>query len=271
MFRQESSMPGRSVAARVLPGALLALASAIAGVLPQDAVAAAPAIEPLKLDDFDTAGIRHLAQDQRIAVATYRIGVVTRGSARVRLSEDTLHGIAERAYGDLVRRLRATGREVVPASELRELPAYKAVSTTRHRMHRATLAEGGELELVAGEEHDLMLTQLDAAIASGDSHAEDNGRALGDVSTAINAVVLVPTVVIEAGEQGMSIAAALTSLAVYHATGRNDEQAGQAVLRAPAPLAASAATRKLDEDLFDDVAAAVNAAFVEAATKLRPN
>ncbi len=267
MSRHASRQSATPAAGRRLLGALLLLALTPGAAC----VAADRAIEPLKLEAFDAAGIRHLAQDARIAVATYRVGVVTAGGARVGLSEDTLHGIAERAYGDLVRRLRATRREVVPAGELRELPAYKRVSISRHRMHRTQLADGRMLSLVAGEDHDLILTRLDTAGGSGDAAAEENGHALGAVSAAINAVVLVPTVVIEIGAQGSSFASQLTSLAVYHATGRSDEELGQAVLRAAVPIHPGAAARRLDEDTFDEATAAANQAFAEAAATLHPN
>jgi hypothetical protein len=250
-----------------LLGALLTLALAPGAA----SVAADLKIEPLQLEAFDTAGIRHLAQDRRMAVATYRIGIVTQGGARTGFSEDTLHDIADRAYGDLVRRLRATRREVVPAAELRELPAYKGVSITRHRMHRVPLGDGRELALVAGMDHDLILTQLDTASGSGDAAAEGNGHALAAVSAAINAVVLVPTVVIEIDAQGLAFAPHLTSLAVYHSTSRDDEELGQAVLRARGPIAPGASARKLDEDAFDEATAAANQAFAEAAATLHPN
>jgi len=109
------------------------------------------------------------------------------------VDDATLQAITDKAYADFLAQLAASGREVVPASELAEFNAQMEVAATPYRK------ESGPASAVAFAPTGMPLwwTQWDAPWTDKGAFSQHNYRSLAPLSVKTNAIVVAPMIVVD--------------------------------------------------------------------------
>lgn len=205
-------MISRRDAVRFTLGGLTGLAAGGGISLP----AAAQAMKPLSalgVGNFNKAGDKVFSRSARIAVPSYRFGVVVRsgisatgssGSTRVEASADlvgidaaAMQQIAHQAFSDFIERLRATGRTVLGWNEITGSPAFAKLESTPAPFMKKPFADGRTVAMVSPPYLPLLNLHLHAPITDKSPFSLGNLRAINGLSADLKCLVLIPTIVLD--------------------------------------------------------------------------
>lgn len=244
----------------------IAASAAAAGALSSKAFAATPSSltpETLAWSNFDGKAIRHLNKAAKIAIPTYRFGIVVRSGISatavnvtstasvdlVGVSLEMARAIADRAMEDFMSVAAASGRPVAGMDEIKASAGYAALKKTNVPWGKSPFADARLAVFVSPNNYDLFFTHFDSPMTDQSPFALDNWRALNRLSMDFNAVILLPTVVVDFAQlsgsghtavgigastsvtPGMYVIDMLTSLSAYHAKIAIAGELGKATLQ----------------------------------------
>lgn len=173
-------------------------------------------LDQLGLDDIDAKAISHLKSADRIAVPGYRLGIVAQSGIKamgssgsvsaetsVRLtgvSLEMMRNIADQAYADFMTQAAATGRPLVPMSEITACKGYSLLKTTAVPFNKRPFADARQVAMVSPHDQPLIFTHFDSPLTDRSPMDLGNWRAINQMSVDLKAVVLLPTVVFDFAE-----------------------------------------------------------------------
>ena len=188
-------------------GALLGLpgtAAAAQGMVP---------LQSLSAGNFHQSMAKILARTSRIAMPSYRFGVVMRsgiaatgnsGSVTVEATADLvgvdlamLQRIAHSAFSDFVERIRATGRTVLGWNEISATPGFAKLERTPVPFLKKPFADARSVALVSPEYLPLISLHSDAPLSDKSPFQLGNWRALNAISAELKCLVMIPTIVFD--------------------------------------------------------------------------
>ena len=239
-------------------------------LLPSAARAAPPSVGPdmLAWANFDGKAVSHLKREARIAIPTYRLGIVVRSgisatSPNVRaesavdlvgVSLPMARSIADRAMADLLAVAQASGRPIATDAEIRASAGYAQLRKAPVPWGKSPFADARHAVFVAPEGRDLFFTHFDAPMSDQSPLSLGNWRAINKISVDLKAVVLLPTVVIDFAQlsgsghsgigggvntsvrPGLYVVDVLTYLSAYHAKIPIAGDLGRANLKRRVPI-----------------------------------
>jgi hypothetical protein len=163
--------------------------------------------------NFNTSMAKVLTRSDRIAVPSYRFGVVMRsgigatgnsGSVRVEASADlvgvdlpVLREVAHRGFSDFIERLRATGRTVIGWEEITASKGFAKFEQTPVPFLKKPFADARTVALVSPEYLPLVSIHTDTPLSDQSPLSLGNWRALNSISAELKCVVMIPTVVLD--------------------------------------------------------------------------
>ncbi len=224
-------------------------------------------LDALSWSNFDGRAVRHLARADRIAIPTYRFGLVVRSgisatatNVNVQTSVDLVgvslemaRAIADRAMANFMQVAAATGRPIVPMEEIRASQGYAQLRQAPIPWGKSPFADARHAVFVAPNGHDLFFTHFEAPMTDQSPVSLGNWRALNRISVDTRAVIVMPTVVIDFAQlsgsghrvyggastsvqPGLYVVDVLTYLSVYHARIAIAGDLGRASLQRRAPI-----------------------------------
>jgi hypothetical protein len=238
----------------VLQGSLGVMGAALVG-----GIGAGPAMAAQKMigvgalapQNFNTAMAKVLARTSRIAIPSYRFGVVLRsgisatgdaGNVQMEAAADLvgvdvamLRAIADRMFRDFVAQLSATGRTVIAGDELMAAKAMQKFTVTQDPFVKKPFADARTIAVVTPEYQPLINMHIDAPLSDQGPGSLGNWRAANALSVETKAVVMLPRVVFDFAaltgsghkvyggsasvgiQPGMYLVPVLTSFGFYHA------------------------------------------------------
>lgn len=154
---------------------------------------------------------------ERIAVPTYRLGIVTRSGRRavsgggikttveasadlVGVTDEEVRAIADRALADFIEQLKATGRSVVPMSEIQAASGYAKIEPTPVPFIKKPFGDARTIYMTSPNGFPLISTHADSPVSDQSPLSLGNWRAINQLSVDLNAVILIPTVIIDFAE-----------------------------------------------------------------------
>ncbi len=162
---------------------------------------------------LNPAGIKVLANAARIAVPSYRFGVVMRsgisatgasGSVTMEASADLvgmdlagLRAIADGAYADFLAQLGATGRTIIPFAEIAASRGYAKLEPTPVPFVKKPFADARSVVMVSPNALPLVSQHSDAPISDKSPMSLGNWRAINQMCVDLDCVVMIPSVVID--------------------------------------------------------------------------
>lgn len=178
------------------------------------------AANALSWADFDRRAVSGiLNQADAVAIPSYRLGFVVRNGINAittggRASSQTdvelggldlafARSIADEAMADFVTQVRATGRRIVSAEEVKASPAYRDLRLATMPWTGRLPTDARTFAYVAPNNHDLFFINLDAPNDQG-AFGLTNPRAFNKICTALGAICATPTLVIDFAELARS-------------------------------------------------------------------
>ncbi|HMO69908.1 MAG TPA: hypothetical protein PKE25_14880 [Novosphingobium sp.] len=168
------------------------------------------AIPPAALNP---AGIKVLANAERIAVPSYRYGVVMRsgisatgssGAVTMEASADLvgltleqMRACADAAMADFMERLAATGRTIVPAAEMAASAGFQRLTTTPLPFVKKPFADARTVVMVSPNGLPLVNQHSDAPISDQSPLSLGNWRAINQLCVDLKCVVMIPSLVMD--------------------------------------------------------------------------
>jgi hypothetical protein len=163
--------------------------------------------------NFDTANAKALARADRIAIPTYRFGMVLRsgigatgnsGAVSMDLVADLvgmdvamMRGIAHQMFSDFVMQLRATGRTLIGWNEIEGSAAAKKFTVSRDPFVKKPFADARTIAVVTPEYLPLVNGHYDAPLSDQGFMALGNLRAINALSAELKALVIIPRIVFD--------------------------------------------------------------------------
>ncbi|MBP6251426.1 MAG: hypothetical protein KA387_01655 [Rubrivivax sp.] len=265
-----SRLPART--AHALAALTLSLACGAAFAQAPEGAASAPsaADEPAVESLLDPSALKILASAPRVVVAGFRVAFVTRNAASAHsrsafsnlghsagggmrtvtqaavarvdvalqnVDDARMQAIVERAYADFMAALQATGRPVVPLTEMQASAGWQQLEFTPTDKPYVTSPTGTQkhYRFAAPQALPLWFGHFDAPLGDRAPFSLGNWRALNQLSVDTGAVVIVPQLVVDfadlsssgnsmwrrqaevGAKSGMSIEAANSKLLIFHA------------------------------------------------------
>ncbi len=162
---------------------------------------------------LNPTGIKVLANAARIAVPSYRFGVVVRsgisasgGSGQVQMEAAAdlvgvdlaqMRAIADGLHADFLRQLAATGRPIVPAAEMAASKGYARLATTPVPFVKKPFADARTVAMVSPNGLPLVNQHSDAPISDQSPLSLGNWRAINQMCVDLDCVVMIPSVVLD--------------------------------------------------------------------------
>ncbi|MGE3692687.1 MAG: twin-arginine translocation signal domain-containing protein [Novosphingobium sp.] len=162
---------------------------------------------------LNPTGIKVLSNTARIAVPSYRFGVVMRsgisasggqGSVKMEAAADLvgldlaqMRAIADAAHADFIERLRATGRPLVTAEEMAGSAGYRKLETTPVPFVKKPFADARTVVMVSPDQLPLVNQHSDSPITDKSPFSLGNWRAINQMCVDLNCVVMIPSLVID--------------------------------------------------------------------------
>lgn len=248
---------------------VLAAAGAGAAALSVPALADPPStpLDALAWGDFDGRAVRHLSRADRIAIPTYRFGLVVRSGISasatnvsvqssvdlVGVSLEMARAIADSAMANFQQVVQATGRPIAPIEEIRASQGYSQLRQAEIPWGKSPFADARHAVFVAPNGYDLFFTHFEAPMTDQGPASLGNWRALNRISVDTGSVIVIPTVVIDFAQlsgsghrvyggasttvqPGLYVVDVLTYLSVYHARIALAGDLGRATLQRRAPI-----------------------------------
>lgn len=163
--------------------------------------------------NFHHTGVKALAKSTRIAMPTYRFGVVmsngiaatgdsgsTRVDARAELAGvdlPMLRQIAHLAFSDFVDKIRATGRTVLGWNEISGAPGFAKLDQSQVPFLKKPFADARTVAMVTPEYLPLFNLHSDAPLSDKSPFSLGNLKALNALSAQLQCLVLIPSIVID--------------------------------------------------------------------------
>lgn len=154
-----------------------------------------------------------LANAERIAVPSYRSGVVMRsvisatgGSGAVHreasadlvgITLDRLRAIADAAHADFIERLRATGRTVATAEDIADSSGYQMLGATPVPFVKKPFSDARTVVMVSPGRMPLVSQHSDAPISDKSPMSLGNWRAINQMYVDLKCIVMIPSLVID--------------------------------------------------------------------------
>jgi hypothetical protein len=164
-------------------------------------------------NNFNVANAKALARADRIAIPTYRFGMVLRsgigamgnsGAVSMDLVADLvgmdvtmMRGIAHQMFSDFVSQLRATGRTLIGWNEIEGAAAAKKFTVSRDPFVKKPFADARTIAVVTPEYLPLINGHFDAPLSDQSPLALGNWRAINALSAELKALVLMPRIVFD--------------------------------------------------------------------------
>lgn len=201
--------------------------------------------------NFNTAMAKILARARRIAIPSYRFGMVLRsgisatgdaGNVQMEAAADLvgvdvgmMRAIADRMFRDFVAQVQATGRSVMTPDEIMATKAAGKFTITQDPFVKKPFADARTIAVVTPEYQPLINMHIDAPLSDQSPLALGNWRAANALSVETKAVVLLPRIVFDFAaltgsghkvyggsasvgiQPGMYLVPVLTSFGFYHA------------------------------------------------------
>jgi len=202
---------------RDLAKGVAATAAVAAGAAP-GAASAQTYVDLARLSwaDFDRRAVGGiLNQADPVALPSYRLGFVVRnginsittgGRAMAQtdvelggLDLKTARDLADAALADFTEQVRATGRPVIDAAQVKAQPAYAELKLATPPWTGRIPADARTFAYVAPNNHDLFFINLDVPNDQG-AFGLTNGRAFNKVCAGLGAICATPTLVIDFAE-----------------------------------------------------------------------
>jgi hypothetical protein len=194
-------------------GAGGALGSLVGGSDPALAAKGMTSAAALSPANFHHTGVKALAKSTRIAMPTYRFGVVmssgiaatgasgsTRVEARAELAGvdlPMLRQIAHLAFSDFVDKIRATGRTVLGWNEISGAPGFAKLDQSQVPFLKKPFADARTVAMVTPEYLPLFNLHSDAPLSDKSPFSLGNLKALNALSAQLQCLVLIPSIVID--------------------------------------------------------------------------
>lgn len=177
-------------------------------------------LSALSWADFDRRAVSGiLNQADPVAIPSYRLGFVVRnginaittGGRAMSQTDVELAGldlamaqaIAGKALADFTEQVRATGRPVLSAEDVRAQPAYAEVKRATIPWTGRIPADARTFAYVAPANHDLFFINLDVPNDQG-PFGLANGRAFNKICAGLGAICATPTLVVDFAELSRS-------------------------------------------------------------------
>lgn len=199
----------------ILQGSLGAMgALAVGGVAaPLQAADKMVPIGAMGLKNYHQSMAKLLARTSRIAVPSYRFGMVMRngmgasggsGTTTVDLKADLvgidvpmMHQLAHLAFSDFIERLRATGRTVLGWNEISASEGFQKLEPTPAPFVKKPFADSRTVAVVSPEYLPLLTIGPEAPLSDRSPFNLKNARAMNAMSAALGCLVIIPSLVLD--------------------------------------------------------------------------
>lgn len=191
----------------------LGVLAAGGGALPALAQSKMVPLSALSAGNFDHSMAKVLARSERIAIPSYRFGMVLRsgvsatgssGEVTTELAADLvgvdaamLRGIAHQMFSDFVERLRATGRTLVGWNEIQGSAAFKKFQISQDPFVKRPFTDARTVAVVTPEYLPLINVHLDAPLSDQSPLSLGNWRAINALSVETKSLVMIPRLVFD--------------------------------------------------------------------------
>jgi hypothetical protein len=165
---------------------------------------------------LNNTGMKVLASADRIAVPSYRFGLVVRngisatgasGSVTMESSADlvgldlaAMRALADAAHADFITQLAATGRPIVPMEEVAASGGFRKLETTAMPFVKKPFADARSVAMVSPNSLPLINQHSDAPISDKSPMSLGNWRAINQMCVDLKCVVMIPSIVIDFAE-----------------------------------------------------------------------
>lgn len=162
---------------------------------------------------LNSTGIKVLANAERIAVPSYRFGVVVRsgisasgGQGTVQMeatvdlvgvSLEQLRQIADTAFADFLGQLEQTGRTIIPTAEMQASAGYAKLEMTDVPFIKKPFADARTVVMVSPNGMPLVNQHSDSPVTDKSPFALGNWRAINQMCVDLKCVVMIPSIVID--------------------------------------------------------------------------
>jgi len=199
----------------VLHGGIGAMGALAAGSLAAPARAAdrMVGLDTMSLNNYHQVMAKVLARTDRIAVPSYRFGLVMRngigasggsGTTKVDLTADLvgvdaamMRELAHRAFSDFIERLRATGRTVLGWNEISASEGFRKLDPTPAPFLKKPFADSRTVAVVSPEYLPLLTIGPEAPLSDRSPFNLGNARALNSMSASLKCLVMIPSLVLD--------------------------------------------------------------------------
>ena len=200
----------------VLHGGMGVMGALAAGGIAASPAQAADTMVPLggmSLKNYHQVMAKVLARTSRIAVPSYRFGLVMRngmgasgdaGGTKVDLKADLvgvdaamMRQLAHLAFSDFIERLRATGRTVLGWSEISASEGFQKLDPTPAPFIKKPFADSRTVAVVSPEYLPLVTVGPEAPLSDRSPFNLGNARALNAMSAALKCLVMIPSLVMD--------------------------------------------------------------------------
>ncbi len=193
----------------------------VMGALAAGGIAASPAqaangmvpLDGMSLKNYHQTMAKVLARTSRIAVPSYRFGLVMRngmgasgdaGGTKVDLKADLvgvdaamMRQLAHLAFSDFIERLRATGRTVLGWNEISASEGFRKLEPTPAPFLKKPFADSRTVAVVSPEYLPLLTIGPEAPLSDRSPFNLGNARALNAMSAALKCLVMIPSLVMD--------------------------------------------------------------------------
>jgi hypothetical protein len=199
----------------VLKYGLAGMTLAAGGMWPGQALAADSMVPvgSMSAKNFHHSVVKLLARSSRVAVPSYRFGLVLRngmgasggsGLSKTDITADLvgadvalMRAIAHRAFSDFIERLRTTGRTVLGWNEISRSPAFAQLDPTKDPFVKKPFADSRTVAVVSPEYLPLLSIGPEAPLSDRSPFNLGNARALNSLSAELDCLILIPSVVFD--------------------------------------------------------------------------
>ena len=170
-------------------------------------------LDALSTNALNFTGIKVLASAARIAVPSYRFGVVVRsgitatggsGSVTMEAAADLvgidlakMRSIADACYADFFDQLAATGRPIVPTEELKACKGYAKLDLTPVPLIKKPFTDARTVAMVSPNSLPLVNQHSDSPITDKSPLSLGNWHAINQICVDLKCVVMIPSIVID--------------------------------------------------------------------------
>ena len=171
------------------------------------------ALDAMSLANYHQVMTKVLARSDRIAVPSFRFGLVMRngvgasggsGTTSADLKADLvgvdaamMRQLAHLAFADFIERLRATGRTVLGWNEISASEGFKKLDPTPAPFLKKPFADSRTVAVVSPEYLPLLTIGPEAPLSDRSPFNLGNARALNAMSAALKCLVMIPSLVLD--------------------------------------------------------------------------